>query len=98
MDSERIGATLKQLRIDRGRKLVDVATAVGLSVSEVHRFETGSSVLSVPMLLKLLDALGVSLGRFEVELEGNEATPEKAARWAAEWLLRFADLGERQRG
>ncbi len=96
-DSQQIGSVLKAMRIRKALKLVEVAQQMGLSVSELHRFENGGSPIPSPLLFQLLAVLGSSLGEFELELASGDPSAEMAARRAGQWLLRFADAAGRGR-
>ena len=96
-ESQEIGSTLKALRLRKGLNLVEVANQAGLSVSELHRFESGANAIPSPLLCHLLMVLGSSLGEFELELAGGDPSAEDAARRAGQWLLRFADAAGRGR-
>jgi transcriptional regulator with XRE-family HTH domain len=93
-----IGEALRAIRGHKGLRLVVVAERAGLSITDLHQYERGSSILPSPTLLRLLDALGASFEDLRVELDGGVTSPALAARRAGEWLLRFAEAVERKQG
>ncbi len=56
---------LKQLRKDRGLKLLEVTESTGLTVSQLSNFENGHSKPPADVLLTLLDFYKVT--NFEVQ-------------------------------
>lgn len=62
MQSHNIGALFKELRVERGLRIADVAGE--LSVSTVSKFENGLSDISVEKLCLLLSNLGMDAPEF----------------------------------
>lgn len=62
-----IGNSLKQARKARGIKAVDLAEEVGVSRQHIYALESGRYTPSIPLLLKLADALAV---RFTLTARG----------------------------
>lgn len=59
-DWERVGATLRQLRIDKGATQAEVATAVGfVHHSSIAQIEAGIKPLTDAKLIKVANFLGV---------------------------------------
>jgi transcriptional regulator with XRE-family HTH domain len=56
-----IGKNLRGLRTDRGHSLERLAKLAGVSRAMLSQIETGRSVPTIVLLLKVADALGVSL-------------------------------------
>ncbi len=72
MDSalaQRLGASLRRLRLAREMTQADVAESAGVSVEFLGRIERGATLPSVPTLFGLTQALGVQLGALD---EGAE--------------------------
>lgn len=55
-----IGERVKQARIARGLSQAELAEILGLSDAYISKLETGKNAMSVTVLVKLSDALGVS--------------------------------------
>lgn len=70
MQSHNIGALFKELRVERGLRIADVAGE--LSVSTVSKFENGLSDISVEKLCLLLSNLGMDAPEFFEILNQNQ--------------------------
>ncbi len=69
-----VGRQLKLRRIERGLQLQEVASAAGLSASQLSRIEHGGCTPRVDTLLRLCVPLGVALELREVsETNANNA-------------------------
>jgi len=84
---ERLGATLRQWRIDQGYSQVELAERAGLSRAAVHRLESGSGVstgtlIAVLQALDQVDALDAFTPRTEPSPLEVLAQERKAARTA----------------
>lgn len=70
-----IGERVKELRLDKGYTLRQVADTVGVSEATMQRYENGKIKISTPMINKLASALGTSaswlLGEQERDLTQN---------------------------
>ncbi|WP_244929399.1 helix-turn-helix transcriptional regulator [Nocardioides sp. W7] len=85
---ERLGAALRQWRIDQGYSQLELAERAGLSRAAVHRLESGSGVsmgtlVAVLQALDQVDALEVFTPRTELsplEVLEQERKAAKAAR------------------
>lgn len=55
-----MGERLKELRIEKGLRLVDVANAVGLTLRAICNYEAGTREPSIDILKKLCDLFDVS--------------------------------------
>lgn len=53
-----VGARLRAMRERRKLTQGAVGDLIGVTLQMVHRYESGAATLSVPMLLRLVDALG----------------------------------------
>lgn len=58
---QRIGPTIKALRLERAMSLNDLATQAGISPSHLSRMERGLTVPSYDVLDRVADALGSDL-------------------------------------
>ncbi|WP_439406656.1 helix-turn-helix domain-containing protein [Bradyrhizobium sp. DASA03076] len=78
---ERMGAAMRRARLERGLTLSDVASAAGISVPMISRFENGQSTVSLALLERICAALGTDLSTLfrEVEQPTGEAQLIKAA-------------------
>lgn len=66
--TEALGRQVRQIRLDRGLTLEDVATRSGCSLGSLSQLERGLGNPSFATLVKIAHALSVSVGRL-VELE-----------------------------
>ncbi|MBM3539857.1 MAG: helix-turn-helix transcriptional regulator [Alphaproteobacteria bacterium] len=73
---QRIGALLKQRRIQLGWSQQGLGSRLGLTFQQVQKYEKGDNQLSVARLLQVCGTLEVGIGYF---LDAN-ATPLEAAR------------------
>ncbi|MCI9010345.1 MAG: helix-turn-helix transcriptional regulator [Clostridia bacterium] len=55
-----MGDRLKELRIEKGLRLIDVANAVGLTLMAISNYEQGIREPSIAILIKLCDFFEVS--------------------------------------
>jgi transcriptional regulator with XRE-family HTH domain len=73
---QRIGALLKQRRVQLGWSQQGLGTKLGLTFQQVQKYEKGDNQLSVARLLQVCDTLEVGVAYF---LDAN-STPLEAAR------------------
>ncbi|WP_439406678.1 helix-turn-helix domain-containing protein [Bradyrhizobium sp. DASA03076] len=66
---ERVGGAIRHIRLERRLRLGDVASAAGISVSMLSRFETGRSTASLLLLERICTALGVDLSTLFSRIE-----------------------------
>jgi transcriptional regulator with XRE-family HTH domain len=59
-----IGKRIKEIRLSREQKLVDVAIKSGVSKGLLSRIENGRTIPSLPVLLDIISALGEKPGGF----------------------------------
>ena len=59
-----IGKMLTARRIELGLSLAQVAQNCGVSLQQIHRYETGANAISAPRLWSLSRCLDVSIGYF----------------------------------
>lgn len=55
-----VGKRLRQLRIERGLRLKDVADAMGVTLRAIQNYEQGIREPSLSILIKLCDFFGVT--------------------------------------
>ena len=99
--------SLKQLRIDRGLRQLDMARFLKVTQVTYHRYENGEREPSIEQLKKLSDFFGVSidcivdnkvnekivLSRYETELVVAARNTDERARTDALALLRLNASG-----
>jgi transcriptional regulator with XRE-family HTH domain len=73
---ERIGALLKQRRIQLGLSQQGLGSKLGLTFQQIQKYEKGDNQLSIARLLQICDALEVAISYF---LDAG-AAPLQAAR------------------
>ena len=59
--SRRVGAIVRELRLERGLSQLDLATKIGYERSRIGRLELGDTAISVDTLLSIANALEVSI-------------------------------------
>jgi transcriptional regulator with XRE-family HTH domain len=76
-----VGKHLQGLRVAAGMSLADVAAAIGIGRSTVHKWETGEVRILAAHLARYLDAVGASAdARAEaLRLAGEHAAPSDVA-------------------
>lgn len=67
---KRIGARRRQLQLS----LAQMSERCGVSLQQIHKYETGQSAVSTPMLVKLARCLDVPPGYFLEDLKGPSAS------------------------
>jgi transcriptional regulator with XRE-family HTH domain len=66
-----IGKRLARRRRELDLSLAGVAERCGVSLQQVHKYETGQSLVSAPMLFRLSLCLGVPVAWFFEALEAR---------------------------
>ena len=91
MNQQKMGGLLKQLRKERIMTQEQLAEEFGVSVRTVSRWETGSSMPDVEVLIELADYYGVDIREMidgerknEDAADENKDTLRKVAAYAAE--------------
>lgn len=69
-----VGKRIAARRRELGLSLAQMSDRCGVTLQQIHKYETGQSAVSAPMLVKLARCLGVKASYFfeEVELSGPE--------------------------
>lgn len=86
---ERIGALLKQRRIQLGWSQQGLGTKLGLTFQQIQKYEKGDNQLSVARLLQVCDTLEVDVTYF---LDAN-STPMEASRIDYETARAISKIG-----
>lgn len=74
IDKEKIGKQLKELRLARGWRQVEIADKVGLSRSAISNIEAGKRALTLVTLKKFCEIYQIDVSYFEIETDNyNEA-------------------------
>jgi ribosome-binding protein aMBF1 (putative translation factor) len=71
-DRERIASLLRELRVARGLRQIDVAKALGEPQSYVSRYESGEQRLDLVELRKVCSVLNLSLLAFIRKIEAKK--------------------------
>ncbi len=74
-DINNIGKRIKDIRLSKEQKLVDVAIKSGVSKGLLSRVENGRTIPSLPVLLDIIDALGEKPGSFFESIEYKSGSP-----------------------
>ena len=86
---ERIGALLKQRRIQLGWSQQGLGTKLGLTFQQIQKYEKGDNQLSIARLLQVCDTLEVGITYF---LDANTA-PVQATRIDYETARAISKIG-----
>ena len=70
-----VGKRIAARRRELGLSLAQMSDRCGVTLQQIHKYETGQSAVSAPMLVKLSRCLGVKTSYFFQEVELNE--PER---------------------
>jgi hypothetical protein len=71
--SVELGRRLAQRRHELHLSLAQVAERCGVSLQQIHKYETAQNIISGPMLFQLARCLGVPVSYFYERLETGEA-------------------------
>jgi len=66
--SSHIGKRLRHRRVDQRLSLAKVSARCGVSLQQIHRYETGENIISAPMLWLIGQCLGTDVGYFVEDL------------------------------
>jgi transcriptional regulator with XRE-family HTH domain len=80
MSNPKPGTMLKNLRVERGWKLSDLAARTGLQVSTLSKMENGKVALTYDKLAQISKALDVDVGSFFGPPRGTPAPPTGTGR------------------
>jgi CheY-like chemotaxis protein len=76
-----IGSQLKEKRLKRGFTLTFVASKIGLSYQQVHKYEQAKCPIPASVLYKLADIYGVSVEKFFDNIEAGRAEDLDTAKY-----------------
>ena len=93
MDQIKIGAFLKTLRKEKNLTQEQAAEQLGVSNRTVSRWETGTNMPDISLLLEIAELYGVSIP----ELIGGERKSEKMNEEAKEVAARMSDYAETEK-
>lgn len=89
-----IGEQVRQLRRAKALPLKDLAERIGMSIGYVSQVERGRSVLTVEVLMRISEALGVPLNYFfQSVATGRRDERDVIVRASERKQLRFPGLG-----
>lgn len=71
MNEQAIGANIRRLRSEAGQTLTAAARRAKLTKSTLSKIETGQVSPPISTLMRIADALGVPIGQFFVEPDGD---------------------------
>lgn len=80
IDKKKIGKQLKELRLSRGWRQVEVAEKVGLSRSAISNIEAGKRALTLSTLKRFCEIYHIDVSFFEIETENFNETEDITAR------------------
>jgi transcriptional regulator with XRE-family HTH domain len=87
-----VGSRLATRRLALGRTRAELATRVGISVQQLHKYETGTNRIPASRLFELARALGLRPGDLFPPDEGpSSMTPEAEAEGLAKTVARIPD-------
>ena len=74
IDKTKIGKQIKELRLSRGWKQVEVADKVGLSRSAISNIEAGKRAMTLSTLKRFCEIFQIDVSYFQIETENfNDA-------------------------
>src|SRR6186997_1347665 len=91
MDTRLLGQRLRELRLQRGVRQIDLARQLNISAAYLNLLEKGRRSVQLPILFRALEALDVDVERFMADSGGGH--PDVAlARLLGDPLARTLDL------
>ncbi|MCR5734710.1 MAG: helix-turn-helix domain-containing protein [Lachnospiraceae bacterium] len=94
MDQEKIGSLLKELRKEKGLTQEELAEHFGVSNRTISRWETGSNMPDLSLLVEIADFYDVDIR----EIIDGERKSEKMNEEMKNTLLKAADYAEEEKG
>jgi Predicted transcriptional regulators len=70
-----IGKRIKEIRLTKEQKLIDLAVKSGVSKGLLSRIENGRTIPSLPVLLEIINALGEKPGNFFESIDFSSTSP-----------------------
>ena len=83
IDKNKIGKQLKELRLARGWRQVEVADKVGLSRSAISNIEAGKRAMTLTTLKKFCEIYQIDVSYFEIETENYDEALDLTSRLEA---------------
>lgn len=80
IDKRKIGKQLKELRLSRGWKQVEVADKVGLSRSAISNIEAGKRALTLTTLKKFCEIFQIDVSYFQIETQNFDEALDITSR------------------
>lgn len=83
IDKSKIGEQLKELRLSRGWRQVEVADKVGLSRSQISNIESGKRALTLTTLKKFCEIYKIDISYFGIETKNYDEALDLTTRLEA---------------
>lgn len=83
IDKSKIGIQLKELRLSRGWRQVEVADKVGLSRSQISNIESGKRALTLTTLKKFCEIYKIDISYFGIETKNYDEALDLTTRLEA---------------
>lgn len=83
IDKQRIGKQLKELRISRGWRQLEVADRVGLSRSAISNIEAGKRAMTLSTLKRFCEVYQIDVSYFDIETENFDEALDLTSRLEA---------------
>lgn len=83
LNKEKIGKQLKELRMSRGWRQVEVADMVGLSRSAISNIEAGKRALTLTTLQRFCDVYKIDVSYFDLEPDNFDDVMDLKSRLEA---------------
>ena len=69
-----MGRRIAMRRRELGLSLAQMSDRCGVTLQQIHKYETGQSAVSAPMLVKLSRCLGVPAAYFFADLDADQTS------------------------
>ncbi len=92
IDKSKIGKQLKDLRLSRGLRQIEVAEKVGLSRSAISNIEAGKRALTLDTLKKFCEVFAIDISFFEIDTSNYNEALEITSK--LEMIFKSDDIGE----
>ena len=83
IDKRKIGKQLKELRLSRGWKQVEVAEKVGLSRSAISNIEAGKRAMTLSTLKRFCEIFQIDVSYFQIETQNFDEALDITTRLEA---------------
>lgn len=91
IDKQKIGAQLKELRVSRGWRQVEVADKVGLSRSQISNIESGKRALTLSTLKRFCEVFNIDISYFGIETDNYNEAVDLTSRLEAIFKSEYID-------